>query len=152
MRIKKKLIKGKTYHYLEHSIREGEKVQKKEKYLGREIPADINKIKKNFIDKLYQEKWYANIDKIKKNFSKEQKDMPKSIKEKQLQNFATRFTYDTQRIEGSTLTRRETFDLLEQDITPKSKPMRDVQEAQAHRDLFYNIVKFKKKINYECSP
>jgi Fic family protein len=78
--------------------------------------------------------------------------MPKSIKEKQLQNFATRFTYDTQRIEGSTLTRRETFDLLEQDIMPKSKPMRDVQEAQAHRDLFYNIVKFKKKINYECSP
>jgi Fic family protein len=146
VRIKKKLIKGKTYHYLEHSIREGEKVQKKEKYLGREIPADINKIKKNFIDKLYQEKWYANIDKIKKNFSKEQKDMPKSIKEKQLQNFATRFTYDTQRIEGSTLTRRETFDLLEQDITPKSKPMRDVQEAQAHRDLFYEVVKFKKKL------
>ncbi len=86
-----------------------------------------------------------DIDKIKKNFSKEQSGMSKSIKEKELQNFVTRFTYDTQRIEGSTLTRRETFDLLEKGIAPKSKPMMDVQEAEAHRDLFYVVLKFKKK-------
>ncbi|MDQ7031760.1 MAG: Fic family protein, partial [Desulfonauticus sp.] len=74
------------------------------------------------------------------------KVLPKSIKEKNLQNFTTRFTYDTQRIEGSTLTLRETADLLEKGITPKSKPMRDVQEAEAHRDLFYDVLKFKKDL------
>ena len=146
MKIKKKLLKGKTYHYLEHSIREGKKVQKKEKYLGRKIPSDIEKIKKDFVDELYKEKWYVDVDKIKKNFSKGQRELPKSIKEKELQNFATRFTYNTQRIEGSTLTRRETADLLEKGIAPKSKPMRDVQEAEAHRDLFYEVLKFKKEL------
>jgi Fic family protein len=127
-------------------MRKGRKVQKKEQYLGREIPFDIEKIKKNFVGEFYQEKWYADTDKIKKNFSKEQKDLPKSIREKQLQNFAIRFTYDTQRIEGSTLTLMETADLLEKRIAPKSKSMMDVQEAEAHRDLFYEILKFKKEL------
>jgi len=149
MRIKKKFLKGKIYYYLEHSMREGKRVQKKEKYLGSNIPSNIEKIKKSFVDELYQEKWYVAVDKIKKNFSKEQRDLPKSIKEKELQNFATKFTYDTQRIEGSTLTLRETADLLEKGIAPKSKPMRDVQEAEAHRDLFYEVLKFKKELTLQ---
>jgi Fic family protein len=144
VRIKKKMLKGKAYYYLEHSIREGKKVQKKEKYLGRQIPFGIDKIKKEFVDEIREEVWYADIDKIRNIFSKEEKSLPKSIKEKNLQNFATQFTYDTQRIEGLTLTRRETADLLEKGITPKSKPMRDVQETEAHRNLFYDILKFKK--------
>ncbi|HJT09679.1 MAG TPA: Fic family protein, partial [Candidatus Nitrosotalea sp.] len=85
--------------------------------------------------------WQTDAEKIKKNFAKEQKIMPRSAKEKQLQAFATRFTYDTQRIEGSTLTRRETANLLERGITPTNKPLRDVKEAEAHRDLFYEILK-----------
>lgn len=146
--IKKKLLKGKIYYYLEHSIRNGKRVQKKEKYLGRKIPSNITEIKKEFVDEI-KEKWYVDIEKIKQNFSKEQKTIPKSIKEKEMQNFATRFTYDTQRIEGSTLTRRETADLLEKGIAPKNKPMRDVQEAEAHRDLFYEILEFKKELTLQ---
>lgn len=146
--IKKKLLKGKIYYYLEHSIRKGKRVQKKEKYLGRKIPSNIAEIKKEFVDEI-KEEWYVDIDKIKQNFSKEQKTIPKSIKEKEMQNFATRFTYDTQRIEGSTLTRRETADLLEKGIAPKNKPMKDVQEAESHRDLFYEILEFKKELTLQ---
>ena len=47
--LKKKTLKGKAYYYLEHSMRKGKKVQKKEIYLGRKIPANIDKIKKNFL-------------------------------------------------------------------------------------------------------
>lgn len=144
VRVKKKLLKGQTYYYLEHSIRKGKKIQKKEKYLGKKIPSDIEKIKTSFVEELYKEKWYVDVDKIKENYSKEQRTLPKSIQDKNLQNFAIRFTYDTQRIEGSTLTRMENADLLEKGIAPNSKPMTDVQEAQAHRDLFYEIVQFKK--------
>ncbi|MCZ6581637.1 MAG: Fic family protein [Thaumarchaeota archaeon] len=147
--VKKKMLKGKTYYYLVHSTRKGKKVQKKEIYLGRKIPANIDELKKNFLDSIYGEKWYIDIDRIKQSFSKEQKTMPKSLKEKELQNFVTRFTYDTQRIEGSTLTRRETADLLEKGITPNSKPISDVQEAQAHRDLFYEILKSKKELSLQ---
>ncbi|TSA16629.1 MAG: Fic family protein [Nitrosopumilales archaeon] len=147
--IKKKIVKGQTYYYLEHSIREGKKVQKKEVYLGSKIPSNIEEIKKDFLDSIHRERWYKDVDKIKQRFSKEQKTMPKSVREKELKNFAIRFTYDTQRIEGSTLTRRETADLLERGITPKSKPMSDVQEAEAHRDLFHKIMKSQKDLSLQ---
>ena len=48
--LKKKTLRGKAYYYLEHSMRKGKKVQKKEIYLGRKIPANIEKIKKKFLD------------------------------------------------------------------------------------------------------
>jgi Fic family protein len=147
--IKKKVLKGQTYYYLEHSIRKGRLVHKKQVYLGRKIPPNIEAIKKDFLDAIYNAKWYVDLDRIKQKFSKEQRMIPKSVREKELQNFVTRFTYDTQRIEGSTLTRRETADLLERGIAPKSKPMRDVQEAQAHRDLFYEILKSKKELSLQ---
>ena len=146
--IKKKIVKGQTYYYLAHSMREGKKVQKKEIYLGRMIPANIEEIKRNLLDDINQ-KWYSDVDRIRKNFSKNQKAMPKSAKEKELENFATKFTYDTQRIEGSTLTRRETANLLGRGIAPKNKPMRDVAEAQAHRDLFLDILKSKKDLSLQ---
>ena len=57
-------------------------------------------------------RWHADMDRIQKNYAREQKYIPKSIKEKEVQNFTIKFTYDTQKIEGSTLTRRETADLL----------------------------------------
>ncbi|MGI0058832.1 MAG: hypothetical protein ACREBJ_03610, partial [Nitrosotalea sp.] len=132
--IRKKTVKRQTYYYLEHSYREGKKVQKKELYLGNKIPKNIDEIKAKFLDDIYK-KWHADADRIKKNFTKEQRTIPKSVKEKELQTFVTRFTYDTQKIEGSTLTRRETADLLERGITPTNKPLNDVKEAEAHRDL-----------------
>jgi len=147
--IGKKMVKGKTYYYLEQSVREGGKIQKRVTYLGDKIPKNISEIKAKFVDNIYREKWYANADRIKKNFSKEQRTIPKSVKEKELQTFVTKFTYDTQRIEGSTLTRRETADLLERGITPRSKPLRDVKEAEAHRDLFYEILKSKKDLTLQ---
>lgn len=147
--IGKKMVKGKTYYYLEQSFREGGKIQKRVTYLGDKIPKNISEIKAKFVDDIYKEKWYADADRIKKNFSKEQRTIPKSVKEKELQTFVTKFTYDTQRIEGSTLTRRETADLLERGITPKSKPLRDVKEAEAHRDLFYEILKSKKDLTLQ---
>lgn len=147
--VKKKVLKGQTYYYLEHNIRKGKQVQTKDLYLGRKIPANIEGLKKKFLDDIYKEKWYRNADKIKERYSKEQRTIPKSVREKELQNFAIKFTYDTQRIEGSTLTHRETADLLERGITPKSKPMRDVKEAEAHRDLFYEILKLGKDISFQ---
>jgi Fic family protein len=145
--IKKNTVRKKTYYYLEHSIRKGKQVQKKTLYLGTKIPSNINKIKKDFLDDIYKEKWYRDLDRIKEKYTKEQKIIPKSVREKELQRFAIKFTYDTQRIEGSTLTHRETADLLERGLTPKNKPMRDVKEAEAHRDLFYDILESVKDLS-----
>ncbi|RLE37865.1 hypothetical protein DRJ17_05580 [Candidatus Woesearchaeota archaeon] len=145
--IKKKTIGNKEYYYLEHSFRKGKSVKKKELYLGHEIPKNIDEIKRDFISSIYKEKWYEILEKIKTGFSREIKSMPKSDREKATEAFMVRFTYDTQRIEGSKLTLRETANLLEKGISPNKKPLRDIKEAEAHMKVFYEVLEYKKELS-----
>ena len=144
----KKTIGGNSYFYLEHSFRKNGKVEKKELYLGKEIPKNVEKIKREFISEIYNKKWLNKLNKIKENYSKEQKKTPDSAKEKEMENFMIKFTYNTQRIEGSKLTLRDTANLLEKGETPK-KPLRDIKEAEAHKKVFYNMLKYSKDINLQ---
>jgi len=146
----KKLKKGnKEYFYLVHSYRDEGKVMKKQSYLGNQIPKDVEEKKKNFMQEFYAEKFLKNIDLVKKNFNIEYRKMPISAKEKSKENFAIKFTYNTQRIEGSTLTLKETANLLEDKITPASKPLRDVKEAEAHEKIFFEMLEYKKDLGLQ---
>ncbi len=147
--VKKKNVNKQTYFYLEHSYRENDKILKKEKYLGKALPKNLEKLKKDFIFEIYKKKWFEKFDKIKERFSEELKKTPKSAKEKQIEAFSIRFTYDTQRTEGSKLTLRETFNLLEKGISPKSKPLRDVKEAEAHQKIFYEMLSYEKGLSLQ---
>ncbi|MCL2703621.1 MAG: Fic family protein [Defluviitaleaceae bacterium] len=61
---------------------------------------------------------------------------------KRLRNeFNIEFTYDTNAIEGSTLTLRETALILQEDITIGEKPLRMHLDAIGHRDAFEYVVK-----------
>jgi len=147
VRIRKREKGHKEYYYLEHTVKVGRKVEKREKYLGTKIPKDVEKIKSNFLSNIYREKWFSQFDKIKKNFSKEYSKMPKEVKEKYVENFMIKFTYDTNRIEGGTLTLKETANLLKYGITPKEKPIADVKETEAHKEVFYTMIKHKDDMN-----
>ena len=116
--------------------------------MGKEIPSDIEKIKKEFISEIYNETWLNQLDKIKENYSKEQKKTPFSAKEKEIENFMIKFTYNTQRIEGSKLTLRDTANLLENGVAPK-KPLRDIKEAESHKKVFYEMLDYKKDLNLQ---
>lgn len=146
-RVKTKRIGGSTYYYLEHSVREGGRVYKKEVYLGKKIPKDVEEMKEKLLEDVYRERWHPLLDRIKDNYSREARQMPKSLKEKELDTFAIRFTYDTQRIEGSTLSLRETATLLERGIAPKDRPVGDIREAEAHKRLFYEMLGYKKDLS-----
>ncbi len=137
------------YYYLEHSFRFEGKVLKKELYLGKRIPSNITSIKLNFLNEIYTEKWYSVFDKIKLNYKKDMASAVKSEIEKELEVFMIKFTYDTQRIEGSTLTLRETANLLQHNITPSNKPNRDVKEAEAHSRIFYEMLDYKKDLTFQ---
>ncbi|MEK6824191.1 MAG: hypothetical protein AABY06_04105 [Nanoarchaeota archaeon] len=144
----KEIKKGKKkYYYLVHSFREGKKVRKKQYYLGDSIPKNIEEEKKKFIQEFYKERFIKNLDKIKQKFSKEYKSLPESAKEKSRENFAIKFTYNTQKIEGSTLTLKETANLLEYGITPSSKSIRDVKEAEAHKKVFFEMINYGRDLN-----
>ena len=147
--IREKKVGEQTYYYLEHSIRDGSKVIKKEKYLGKKIPKEIDKIKKLFILDLYKEKWFFDFEKIKKNYSYEQKIMPPSSRAKERETFAIKFTYNTQKIEGSTLSLKDTANLLEKGITPSEKPINDVIEAEEHNKVFYEMLSYKKDLSLQ---
>ncbi|VVB90753.1 Fic/DOC family protein [uncultured archaeon] len=147
--IRKKTIGKHTYYYLEHSFREGGRVEKKEKYLGKSKPQNIEELKQQFISEIYRGKWFGLFERIKEEYIAQEKTIPQSAQEKELENFAIKFTYDTNRIEGSTLTFRETSMLLEKGITPDAKHMRDVKEAEAHRSVFYEVLNCKKDLSLD---
>lgn len=144
--IRKRKVGNTEFYYLEHSIKINRKVGKKEKYLGKHIPKNIDDIKKQFMKEIYQEKWYKKLDEIKNNFRKHMQKLPEEIREKYMEQFMIKFTYNTNRIEGGSLTFKDTSKLLHDNITPSEKPMKDIKEAENHRKVFYATLKYKKDI------
>jgi Fic family protein len=144
--VKKKIINGNTYYYLEQSYRKNGKIDKKEKYLGPTLPKNIEKVKEEFLREFYQETWFNRFDTIKEQFIKEKRNIPPSLEKKQTEQFATTFTYNTNRIEGSTITLRETADLLERGISPSQRPVEDIKETEAHKKVFTYMLAYKKEI------
>jgi len=145
--IREKNLGNHTYYYLEHSFREAGKVHKMEKYLGKSLPKNIDELKREFLIEVYQERWFDKFDKIKSEFLRQEKTIPKSAREKETSIFAIKYTYDTNRIEGSTLTLRDTANLLEKGITPNSKSLIDVKEAEAHKVVFYEMLDYDKDLS-----
>lgn len=147
MRIIKKIKGKKEYFYLQRSIRKKEKIITKTKYLGTFIPKNIDEIKKEFIKELKKD-IYNKIELIKKNFQKEWKAIPENAKQKQLEEISIAFTYNTNAIEGSTITLEEVREIIKDKISP-NKPLRDVKETEAHNKLFLQMIKNNEKISNE---
>lgn len=141
-----KEVNGKKYYYLEHTLRKGSSFTNKREYLGSKLPKDIENIKQKFMHELFLEKYSKSLETIKKGFKEDFSKYPASAKEKYIESFMIRFTYNTNRIEGSTLTLKETADLLQQQITPKNKPLRDVKEAESHKKVFYEMLNYNKDL------
>jgi hypothetical protein len=64
-RIKKRRIGKETYFYLEHSYREKGRVEKKERYLGKRLPGDLERVKKDFLYGINKERFFREFDSIK---------------------------------------------------------------------------------------
>ena len=137
--------KGKQeYLYLQHSYRLNGRLVTKERYLGKTIPTDIAIIKRTF-KKECQQGLYANLEIIKKHFQEEWKRIPKAIQEKEKEEIAIAFTYNTNAIEGSTITLEETREIIHDKIAP-NKSLDDIKETEAHSAVFLQMLKKKEKI------
>ena len=124
---------------LRHSYRKAGKVVTKEKFLGKEIPANIDQIKMLFIQSCWQEELFLKLKRIKHNFQNEWKKYPSSVKRKNIIDASIAFTYNSNAIEGSTVTLEETEDLIRHKIAPH-KPLADVQETINHSKTFFEAV------------
>ncbi len=147
--VRKKTISGQSYYYLEHSYRKSGSIIKKEKYLGKKVPNDLEEVKKQFFYELSAETWFAKLDEIKENYSKEVVKLPSYIREKEAKSFSVRFTFDSNKIEGSKLTLRETASLIQEGTAPKEKPMEDVKEAESHYNVFLEMMGCSKDLSFQ---
>ena len=145
MSIVKRKKGNNEFYYLQYSYRKNNKVITKEKYLGKNVPVkkEIVEIKRE-LEKEKREELYLKLKKIKTNFQREWKKQPESSKEKELEQIAIAFTYNTNAIEGSTITLEETREIIEDHIAP-NKPLRDIKETEAHAKVFLEMLKKKEK-------
>lgn len=146
-RIRKRVLRGQTYYYLEHSMRVRGSVQKRERYLGRRLPQDLEGVKSRFLAEIRRERWDPLLEAIRRGYAEDLRRTPASARERDREAFAVRFTYNTQRIEGSTMTLRETANLLVHGVTPAERPLRDVKEAEAHRAVFSSLLAERKDVS-----
>jgi len=138
--------KGRKYYYRAKAIREGKRIRKERVYLGvnlakeeltrKEKEADK---KLNILDAILTDEEIKFLGKIKRDFSKE----PKENYENRYEAFCSLFTYDSTGIEGNTLTLSETSFLLFEGIVPKTKSLREINEAINHKKAFDYILEYK---------
>jgi Fic family protein len=145
----KKTVGGKRFYYLEQSFRLNGSIHKREKFIGEALPKNIDELKHQFSREVRAELAYPRLDEIKKGYAAEERALPASVREKAHRAFTVRFTYDTNRMEGSTLSLRETADLLDHGITPAKRPLPDVLEAEAHREVFRKMLETGKDLSLQ---
>ncbi len=145
MRVIKRKKGNEEYFYLQHSFREGGKVVTRERYLGKDMPRNLEKIKQEF-RKQSNKELYAKLVRIRKNFQKEWKRLPETVKQKEKNEIAIAFTYNTNAIEGSTITLEEAREIIHDKISP-NKPLNDVKETEAHSEIFLKMLDKEERLS-----
>jgi len=158
-----KTINGKRYLYAEHSFRlPNGKVKKISKSIREEKDKDSKEVKKYFLDKqisayheyalsIYKTDSILNKDQIKKleSMRVEYKEIMKRFTKKQIKDildrFTVNFTYESNAIEGNSLTLKDVTLILGENIVPKNKDLREIYETrntrEAHELLFNQGIK-----------
>ncbi|OGD46812.1 hypothetical protein A3K70_00020 [Candidatus Bathyarchaeota archaeon RBG_16_48_13] len=147
MRVVEREKGGAKYFYLQHSFRKNGKVITRELYLGKKVPNDIEEIKAKLVLEA-KEAIAERLEKIRIRFQEEWVRYPQSAREKELQEIAIAFTYNTNAIEGSSITLEETRLILEDDVAP-SKPLREIRETESHAKVFLAMLKTGEEISEE---
>ncbi len=143
--IVKQRIKGADYYYVVENIQVGVGHRKQlRKYLGSKAPSreEISKIIRAFEREMDEERkkllghYYLphsdieEVESITKRFWKKYQALTPTEKEQFDEAFTNAFVFNTNSIEGSTLTPKEVELLLSEDIAP-NKPLEDVLQAKA---------------------
>ncbi len=132
---------GRSYRYLVQSYRWDGVVRKRQLYLGTSIPKDLATARHTLEEAIWKATWFARFDSIRAAYQKRLDGLPQSVREKETEDFVLQFTYDTNRIEGSTLSLNDTRLLLERGITSTSRPLNDTLEAKKHAQLVQRLIR-----------
>jgi Fic family protein len=152
--IVKKKINGKEYLYLVNSIRKGRQViQKTIKYIGKKRPIskeEFDCMKMSYmgedwiLDKYEDRLSYQDHEAMKKastEYTQYINRLDKITKEKEREKFLSIFISNSNAIEGSTLTAKETFDYLFKDTVPHNHSKKELYMASNLLDAWNYVDK-----------
>lgn len=162
MYVEKRKESKKIKYYLAHSFREGGKVHKIRKFLGKDISKEelkkrISKARKIILEEIKQ--YQIISDPLKVPLSEDeikfierleinQKLRIFHLSEKQWKLFSELFTYNTNAIEGSELEQKEVKQILEKGEWPK-KSKEDIAETYGVNDAVAFIQKTRENISLD---
>lgn len=141
---------GKDYHYRVKSVRNGNKISKERVYLGVNLnERQLVKAESEADKQLGVFKTLLSKEEIKflESIKKEYLRQPKESFENRYESFCARFTYDSNAIEGNTLTLQETAQILFENIVPAAKSLREINEAVNHKKAFDYILSYDGELN-----
>jgi len=142
---------------LVHSIRKKNKVMKRTKYVGKSLPPQekLEQLKESFLKELSEQRYkYLSGDDVEKienkknNYNNELEQLSPTEKNKQLNDFMIRFTYDSSKLSGVDVTLRQTLLILKDGIIPKDfKNLKTAKELENHKAGIVAITKYKGKLD-----
>jgi len=151
-----KKVGQETYYYLAYNLRIPRGGWKSLRmYIGKDRPSDaeLERLKGQFIKKydIPVRKKYeyidperlAKLDYVIGEFRKKVKNYPRIALEKRERDFTIKFTYNTNAIEGNTISLIETAAMLEKKITPKGKSLREIYEIFNTEKALNFLAKYK---------
>lgn len=136
-----------VYHYLVQTYRWEGRIRKKQIYLGTSVPHSVNQLRDSLEKEVWRETWLKQFDLIRAGYVRRLRTVPRAVQEKEREEFIVEFTYNTNRIEGSTLTRVETRKLLSRGVSPSSKPYHDVAETSKHAALVRRLIRHPEPVD-----
>ncbi len=163
MHYKYKIIKGKKYKYIVKSVRLPNKkvipLEKLYKRNDKEIEKffeekEINEnykyvLKKFKSDYIFTEEEFKKIEKIKYRYKKILKRLTKTSLKDLFDRFTANFTYESNALEGNSLTLKDVAIVMFENIAIKGKDLREIYETRNSRKVVELILKNKFNITHK---
>ncbi|MBS3174880.1 Fic family protein [Candidatus Woesearchaeota archaeon] len=111
-----------------------------------------------YLDKIKQSKIKSDhylgdklleVEACKLHYSKKFQHYDELTKEEIFKNFIVEFAFNTTNIEGNTIKLNETRNLLQNGISPKDKPLRDIYDLKNTEEVFNWLQESKKEVTHE---
>lgn len=174
MKVTIRKIKGKSYAYLEKSIRIRDTTRKLSKYLGpyKDInEMDLTKLKKEFKEELLKKEsklrtgfllkqikhleYPLNAEELRKieEMNIKYKEIMRNLSKKSVDDINKRFianyVYDSNALEGNSLTLKNVAEIVFENRISHGKDLREVYDAKNSYKLFLFLRKIRRKINHD---
>lgn len=147
---------SKRYNYLVQTIRSGKKWKKVRKYMGEgSIPKEkIEEETRKFGSGLRKPRFLTeeqteSIENVKIRFNEYLKKGGKSGLENFKEWFFTELTYNSNSIEGNSLSKRDTSLIINEGIVPRNASLREVNEVKNHKDALDFLLEYEGEVSEE---